>query len=288
MIRNLQINRVVLGTKIVSYGWERNVSNEIVMLVHRMRGNHVEVADRWFASSKTCSECRCVKPELPLSERVFHCEPCGLEEDRDLNAAINLFRTVSSTGSQACRENPLGGEFQVNSYTVLQKACRAQKKMGTAHQARSSDRSSQVRWWRSATRHLLHYRAEGDSQNLGSSRKTKPRLAPATRALATGFRGRHLFDTPTRDGWSGSSHTSPRTQTLLHRLALFARVLLPSPGLTRTAQPHSGGGNSRTGARERMNFPILTDEAGARRPRGGVSPGRSPPGLGPGVEGAFQ
>ncbi len=73
-----------------------------------MRGNHVEVADRWFASSKTCSECGCVKPELPLSERVFHCEPCGLEEDRDLNAAINLFRTVSSTGSQACGEERSG------------------------------------------------------------------------------------------------------------------------------------------------------------------------------------
>ena len=87
----------------------------------QMRGNHVEVADRWFASSKTCSECRCVKPELPLSERVFHCEPCGLEEDRDLNAAINLFRTVSSTGSQACREERSG--FGVSrSETILGEA----------------------------------------------------------------------------------------------------------------------------------------------------------------------
>ena len=49
----------------------------------------------------------------------------------------------------------------------------------------------------------------------------------------------------------------PRRETLLNRLAPFARVLLPSPGLTRTAQPHSGGENSRAGARERMNFPIL-------------------------------
>ncbi len=87
----------------------------------QMRGNHVEVADRWFASSKTCSECRCVKPELPLSERVFHCEPCGFEQDRDLNAAINLFRTVSSTGSQACVEERSG--FGVSrSETILGEA----------------------------------------------------------------------------------------------------------------------------------------------------------------------
>ena len=87
----------------------------------QMRSNHVEVADRWFASSKTCSECRCLKPELPLGERVFHCEPCGFEEDRDLNAAINLFRTVSSTGSQACREDRSG--FGVSrSETILGEA----------------------------------------------------------------------------------------------------------------------------------------------------------------------
>ncbi len=53
-------------------------------------GSHLVVADRWFPSSKTCSRCATVKLELQLSERRYHCSNCGLDMDRDLNAAINL------------------------------------------------------------------------------------------------------------------------------------------------------------------------------------------------------
>ena len=53
-------------------------------------GARLHVVDRWFASSKTCSNCGRVKAKLSLSERVFHCDGCGLVMDRDLNAAINI------------------------------------------------------------------------------------------------------------------------------------------------------------------------------------------------------
>lgn len=53
------------------------------------------VADRWFPSSKTCSNCGTKKEILSLSERVFECSHCGIVIDRDLNAAINLSKTVS-------------------------------------------------------------------------------------------------------------------------------------------------------------------------------------------------
>ncbi|WP_312112961.1 RNA-guided endonuclease InsQ/TnpB family protein [Brevibacillus reuszeri] len=46
-------------------------------------------ADKWYPSSKTCSECGVVKKDLRLSDRIFKCG-CGLEIDRDLNASINL------------------------------------------------------------------------------------------------------------------------------------------------------------------------------------------------------
>ena len=48
------------------------------------------VADRWFASTKTCSGCRTVKEEMGLDERTYRCAKCGLVLDRDVNAAINL------------------------------------------------------------------------------------------------------------------------------------------------------------------------------------------------------
>lgn len=53
-------------------------------------GGRVIVADRWFASSKTCSGCGAVKAKLPLSERTYVCTSCGMVADRDANAALNL------------------------------------------------------------------------------------------------------------------------------------------------------------------------------------------------------
>lgn len=58
-------------------------------------GSKLVIADRWFPSSKTCSNCGTKKETLSLSERVFECSHCGLVIDRDLNAAINLSKTVS-------------------------------------------------------------------------------------------------------------------------------------------------------------------------------------------------
>ena len=47
-------------------------------------------ADRFFASSKTCSNCGHKKNDLTLSDRQYHCRNCGTSIDRDQNAAINL------------------------------------------------------------------------------------------------------------------------------------------------------------------------------------------------------
>jgi putative transposase len=60
------------------------------------RGGRVVIADRWFASSKTCSGCGTAKAKLALSERTYRCTACGLVMDRDLNAAVNLARLAGS------------------------------------------------------------------------------------------------------------------------------------------------------------------------------------------------
>lgn len=56
----------------------------------RLWGIEFLKADRFFPSSKLCSNCGCKKDKLKLSERIYHCEHCGNVMDRDLNAAINL------------------------------------------------------------------------------------------------------------------------------------------------------------------------------------------------------
>ena len=48
------------------------------------------VAERFYPSSKTCSYCGSIKSDLKLKDRVYKCDSCGLEKDRDLNAAENL------------------------------------------------------------------------------------------------------------------------------------------------------------------------------------------------------
>jgi putative transposase len=86
-------------------------------------GTQIVMVDRFYPSSKTCSSCDYVKPELSLGERTFICEACGTVLDRDVNAAINLLHealktTVSSTGSHACGHTRSGSHGSVSETSV--------------------------------------------------------------------------------------------------------------------------------------------------------------------------
>jgi len=65
-------------------------------------GIEVVVVDRWFPSSKTCSRCGCIKDDLTLSDRVYHCNECGFEIDRDQNAALNLAAMGNAQTERDC------------------------------------------------------------------------------------------------------------------------------------------------------------------------------------------
>lgn len=54
----------------------------------KWRAGSVVIANQWFPSSKTCHQCGQVH-DMPLSQRQMVCD-CGLNMDRDLNAAKNL------------------------------------------------------------------------------------------------------------------------------------------------------------------------------------------------------
>lgn len=54
------------------------------------KGIEVVIADRFFPSSKACSSCGCIKTDLKLKDRVYKCNECGFEIDRDINASLNL------------------------------------------------------------------------------------------------------------------------------------------------------------------------------------------------------
>ena len=62
------------------------------MLTYKMEWRKVELIEigRFDPSSKMCSKCGNIKHDLKLSDRIYHCNVCGLSIDRDLNAAINI------------------------------------------------------------------------------------------------------------------------------------------------------------------------------------------------------
>ena len=54
-------------------------------------GIRLITAGRFYPSSKLCSVCGHKKPNLKLSDRIYHCDNCGATIDRDLNASLNLY-----------------------------------------------------------------------------------------------------------------------------------------------------------------------------------------------------
>ena len=56
----------------------------------RRVGIELREVNLFYPSSKLCSCCGYKKKKLTLAERIFRCDNCSYENDRDLNAAINL------------------------------------------------------------------------------------------------------------------------------------------------------------------------------------------------------
>ena len=83
MVKN---HRLAQAVNDVSFGELRR------QIEYKAKTNGVKVvkADRFFASSKTCSVCGEKKEVLSLSDRIYRCEHCGAVIDRDWNASLNL------------------------------------------------------------------------------------------------------------------------------------------------------------------------------------------------------
>ena len=64
-------------------------------LIRKATERHIAVrlVDRFYPSSKTCSNCGDYKKDLKLGQRVYSCNHCQGKIDRDLNAALNIVRT---------------------------------------------------------------------------------------------------------------------------------------------------------------------------------------------------
>jgi putative transposase len=109
------LSRGRLSRSVADVGW--GAFRRMLAYKAEWYGATLIVAPRSFPSTRLCSRCGHLHGRIPLSQRVFRCEACGLEMDRDLNAALNLRAyglahltgsTGSSPGSHACGD-PTGG-----------------------------------------------------------------------------------------------------------------------------------------------------------------------------------
>ena len=94
VIEDLDINE--LKAKAPARSVRRAYNSSLMSIIHwqlSYKVQHLIKVNRFFPSSKTCSNCGHIKGDLDLSERTYHCDHCGAVIDRDLNAAINLMKS---------------------------------------------------------------------------------------------------------------------------------------------------------------------------------------------------
>lgn len=91
VIENLNISGMMKNKYLAEKIQEQKLYEFIRQIEYKCKFNGIELvkADRWFPSSKMCSNCGNIKKDLKLEDRVYACQ-CGLEIDRDKNASINL------------------------------------------------------------------------------------------------------------------------------------------------------------------------------------------------------
>ena len=82
MMKNKHLSKAIASQKFFEFK---------AKLISKCQENNIElrIVDRFYPSSKTCSQCGKVKKDLKLSDRIYKCD-CGFNIDRDLNASINL------------------------------------------------------------------------------------------------------------------------------------------------------------------------------------------------------
>ena len=82
------LGRGRLSRSVADSGW--GMFRRMLEYKARWYGSWLIVAPQTFPSTRSCSACGALGSALPLGERTFVCPVCGLELDRDLNAALNL------------------------------------------------------------------------------------------------------------------------------------------------------------------------------------------------------
>lgn len=91
-IEDLKVSNMMKNKHLSKAIQEQNFYNIRTKLINKCKERNIELrlVDTFYPSSKTCSNCGNIKKDLKLNNRIYKCNNCTLEIDRDYNASINL------------------------------------------------------------------------------------------------------------------------------------------------------------------------------------------------------
>ena len=91
-IEDLKVSNMMKNKHLSKAIQEQNFYTIRIKFINKCKERNIELrlVDTFYPSSKTCSCCGNIKKDLKLNDRIYKCNNCGLEIDRDYNASINL------------------------------------------------------------------------------------------------------------------------------------------------------------------------------------------------------
>jgi putative transposase len=94
VLEDLNVSGMLKNRKLAKSISDASWSTFVTMLNYKCNwyGKVLVKINRFFPSSKTCSNCGHKQDKMPLSVREWTCSSCGCQHDRDLNASINILK----------------------------------------------------------------------------------------------------------------------------------------------------------------------------------------------------
>ncbi|MEA5540250.1 RNA-guided endonuclease TnpB family protein [Limnoraphis robusta Tam1] len=92
VVEDLAVKNMVKNHKLARAISDTNWGELVRQLTYKAEwyGRELIKIDRWFPSSKRCSNCGYISEKMPLNVREWDCPKCNSHHDRDINASINI------------------------------------------------------------------------------------------------------------------------------------------------------------------------------------------------------
>lgn len=129
-VETLQVKNLMQNRRLAKSFADSAISSLYDMLKYKIerKGGHFVKVGKFYASTKICSNCGNKKDLMPLKERVYICESCGVSISRDYNAAINIkeeaINLLSAAGHVVVRRGDT-----VRPQVIVASACEASRSL---------------------------------------------------------------------------------------------------------------------------------------------------------------